>query len=263
MTSLISAETREWITRHRDEDPLQLSLRFHKKEGIDYKYRIEQIRAYQKSRKKIPEWALFEDIIWPPVQSVEQSTSEPAARFKAGLFKGSVAVDLTGGMGVDSFYFSQSFRKVYYIEKDAHLCKIARHNFDVLGVGNITVVNKTAESYLAEMDQVADLIYLDPSRRNRQKKIFRIVDASPNVQDLLPSLKIKARDVLIKLSPFLDIQSVIADLSGIRRIYVLGVDNECKELLCHFAKTEVEPIIEAVNVHAATSIAEELTIHNC
>lgn len=193
---------------------------------------IDQIASKQKAFKKNLNWYNTSKIFYPPPLSLEQSSSDITALHKSKLVSGNTLVDLTGGMGVDSFAFSKTFKKVYYLEKEPLLCKIAEHNFNQLGANNIEVINCESEVFLDKMNFSADCIYLDPARRNvNLNKVFKFSDCAPNVIDLLPYLKCKGSSILIKSSPLLDLTQSIQELQEVSVIEIVADNNDCKELL--------------------------------
>jgi hypothetical protein len=141
-------------------------------------------------------------------------------------------LDLTGGLGVDSWAFAQVAERVVYFERDSELAAAAKRNFARLGVANIEVRSETVtpESELPE----ADLIYADPARRNAAgRKVFLLEDCTPDILTLLPMLLRKAPAVLLKLSPMADLAMLTGRLgSALREIHVVEFDGEVKELLC-------------------------------
>ena len=141
-----------------------------------------------------------------------------------------ILVDLTGGMGVDTSFLSDNFDKTYYVEMQEELCDIARHNFKILNK-NIEVVNDNAEHFLMTCGEV-DCIYLDPARRDEYgRKMVSLHDCSPDVAELQDVLFEKAKTVMVKLSPMLDIDIVKKELKNIKEIHIVAVRNECKEIL--------------------------------
>jgi len=134
-------------------------------------------------------------------------------------------------MGVDFAFLSQRFAHSVYVEQNRELCDIAEHNFEVLGLQNVAIENSTNETFLEKMSAV-DVIYLDPSRRDDTgKKVVRIEDCSPDVSEIQDLLLAKAKMVLIKFSPMLDISLAIKNLKKVSEVHVISVENECKELL--------------------------------
>lgn len=248
LTDILKPEVKEFIKGHLHDDPFSLSLHA-KKIKLEHPHEaILQIQARQKALKKLPSFAENFDIIFPKPISVEQSSSETTAKFKAGLFKGKKFADLTGGMGIDAYFFSPAFEQTSYVESDAKLCELAAHNFAVLNK-NIGVVNASAEEFLSAR-QHFDLVYLDPSRRDEsQKKVFRISDCKPNVIELEEQLLQSAEKVLVKLSPLADIKDAFSSFKYLKKIWVVAVKNECRELLCYLNKQSAEPgEIEAINI---------------
>lgn len=166
--------------------------------------------------------------------------------------RGKVA-DLAGGLGVDSWAFSEVAEEVLYNEMNPALAAAARHNFKALGVTNIFIKNSEATSdSLKDIfgDFRPDVIFLDPARRDSAgKKVFLLEDCSPDVLKILPELFGISRFVLLKLSPMADITMAVERLdrtyeeylekaSGkgwngqwVREVHVVASGGECKELL--------------------------------
>ncbi len=139
-----------------------------------------------------------------------------------------------------------------YVERDRELCAIAEHNFDVLG-REVSVRNMSAEEWLAQAGRdSADVVYLDPARRDENgHKVVSVSDCSPDVSALRERLLEVAQDVLVKLSPMLDISLAVRQLERVQRVYVVSVQNECKELLLHLRRgCAGECGIECVNFGA-------------
>ena len=207
----------------------------------------------RKVARKLPEWAAADAEI-PSVLSLEQSSSSATASYKsilaASTSRSGQVVDLTGGLGVDSWAFSKVAERVVYYERDAELAEAAKRNFARLGVDNIEVHCETVtpETDLPE----ADLIYADPARRDAAgRKVFLLEDCTPDILTLLPMLLQKAPAVLLKLSPMADL-SMLADRLGpaLEQIHVVELDGEVKELLCLLrrdpAPTEPEIIVSVL-----------------
>ena len=244
-------KTKEYIKQHRNDDVYRLALA-KTPEGVDLQYALQQISAYQILTKKVPSWAECDELIFPRQLSLEQSSSELTAQYKAQLIKEFMGnepfthIDLTGGMGIDCYFIAQHTQNSHYVELNPELCQIARHNFTHLN-SNISVHNTTAEEFLNQSTdyrvQITDnsslltpnsslLIYLDPARRgDHGQKLVSIADCQPNVIELLPQMFALTDKVVVKLSPMLDITRAIGELPNIEKLYVISVGNECKELL--------------------------------
>ncbi|MCK6692966.1 MAG: SAM-dependent methyltransferase, partial [Thermoanaerobaculia bacterium] len=137
---MMNEATRGFIREHLSDDVARLLLSAQRYPGVDMPVAAAQIRALQKVRDKIPAW-YRPDLTFPPLVSVEQASSEQTARFKASLVSGSLMADLSGGMGVDAYFFARRFERAVYVERNPELAALAHINFATLGVHNIEVVN--------------------------------------------------------------------------------------------------------------------------
>ncbi|MFZ6664273.1 THUMP-like domain-containing protein [Peijinzhouia sedimentorum] len=247
---LQKTDVKDFIKNNESENPAQLMLNASVGQDFPLKEAVAQIAARQKAKQKLPEWYSTEGIIFPPSISMEQCSSELTALFKAQLFSGKTLVDLTGGTGVDSFYFSKHFEKVQFIERQGHLCDLAKHNFQVLGADNIEVHSNDGLDFLSDNQADIDLIYLDPARRDDKKnKVFRLMDCQPDITLIQNALFKKCKQILLKAAPMLDVNAATMKLNGVKKIWVVAVENECKELLILMEKGWLEePIIEAVDI---------------
>lgn len=249
ISDLIKSEIQEFIQDHLYDDPALLMLKAASYSQIPMRLAVEQIQSKRKAKAKLPEWFNTIGIIYPPVLSLEQCSSEVTAIYKASLVEGKSMADLTGGMGIDTYYLAKSFEQAHYIERQANLVEIALHNFNQLGAKHIQTHNNEAEAFLESVDEELDLIYLDPARRGaHNSKVVRFEDCEPNVISLLPELQPKAKSILVKASPMLDIKGAIQDLGEVTAVYVIADKNEVKELLFLIDKdASINPTIHAVN----------------
>ena len=229
-----SDATAAFIRKNADADVRQLALRGTKDPEVDLPFALDQIAGRQTARQKLPSWAAVEDIIYPPHLSMEQCSSELTARYKAQISGfGDTMVDLTGGFGVDFSFMAQGFARSVYVERQEHLCDIARENFRLLGLHQAEVVCGDSVDYLQTMSPV-DIIYMDPARRDSHGgRTYDISDCTPDVLSLRDLLTAKARRVLIKLSPMLDWRKAVSDIGEafVSEVHIVSVANECKELL--------------------------------
>lgn len=229
----------DFIREHRLDDVRELALQAGRYPDVDMKEALQQIDGWQRARRKLPTWADTDGIVYPVHLSMEQCSSELTARYKAGIVEGGMKMtDLTAGFGVDAAMMAQKYRQATLVEQNEELCRILRHNLPLLGVSNAEVLCLTAEEALREL-LPQDLIFLDPARRDvHGGKVVSIADCTPDVAALQDMLMEKTRTLLIKLSPMLDIKSVVRDMRGVSEVHVVSVENECKELLvklCHSA----------------------------
>ena len=165
---------------------------------------------------------------WGPTKEDVSGGSSPLR----GAGNTGTILDLTGGLGVDSWAFGRVAERVVSYERDAVLAEAAKRNFARLGADNIEVRCETVtpETELPE----ADLIYADPARRDAAgRKVFLLEDCTPDILTLLPMMLEKAPAVLLKLSPMADLTMLARRLGpALREIHVVELDGEVKELLC-------------------------------
>ncbi|WP_299518691.1 class I SAM-dependent methyltransferase, partial [uncultured Flavobacterium sp.] len=172
------------------------------------------------------------------------------ALHKSKLISGKKIIDLTGGFGVDAFYFSKQFSKVIHCEHNLELSEIVKHNFSQLKVDNIQCISGESEEILRKIYEKFDWIYIDPSRRNDVKgKVFMLRDCEPNVPDLLDFYFNYSSNILIKTAPLLDLTAGLKELKNVSAIHIVAVENEVKELLWEINQGfEGNPKIKTVNL---------------
>jgi hypothetical protein len=228
---IMDEQTKQFIFENREADIHQLALQADRFPLVELPLAIRQINGKQKIRLKVPLFYENDSILYPSQLSIEQSSSQSAANYKSSLCEGNTLVDLTGGFGVDCYFLAESFHEVWYVEHQKELCHLASHNFKVLGRNNIRVIQSESEKFLSKMDK-SDWIYVDPARRNSTgKKVVLLSDCEPNVTALSSLLSEKAKQIMIKLSPMMDIKAAISELPATTEIHIISVDNECKEIL--------------------------------
>jgi hypothetical protein len=255
ITQLLSDEAQKLIAEYAQLPAAQLMLQVHKYPHLPMVAIAQQIQAGQKAGQKLPSWQAQPHIIYPPGINWEQCSSEHTARFKASLLQGNVLIDLTGGFGVDCFYMGQSFAEVHYVEQEAALHPIVRHNYQVLAATHIHLHQAEASAFLQGFQGKADVVYLDPARRDEaQRRVFRLEDCSPSIGRLLPNIWKISDTILLKTAPMLDIQQALSELEAVSQIWVVAVGRECKEVLYLLQKNHREaPLIHAVQLSAQGS----------
>ncbi len=260
--------TRHFIRTHRTEDVRALALQASKSEEVDITFALNQIQGWQTAKGKLPSWAALEEIIYPPHLNMEQCSSEATARYKATLVthhaeahtaQPLTLVDLTGGFGVDMAWMAQRCEHAWYVERNADLCLVAQHNFHVLGLNQVEVINGEALSCLDQAEADApfpshvSVIYMDPARRNSNGgKVVDITHCQPDVLSLLPKLLKRCDTLILKLSPMLDWHKAVAQLQRVKEVHIVSVGNECKELLLVLTPdTCTAPKVVCVNMDAS------------
>lgn len=257
VSGILNEEVQRFILENESADPRELVLKQKRILNVPASWVAEQISARKKSRKKIPLWYNTHGIVYPPSINLEQSSSEATASFKAGVIEkyipeaiNSIGIDLTGGFGVDTFYMSRKCRKFIYVEPNNDLVDIARNNHYVLNAKNIEHDVSTAEDFFQKEELQPDLVFIDPSRRNEaRQKVYRLADCAPDITSLQHMIFTKSKFILVKTSPLLDIRQAMRELLYVRRVFVISVENECREMLFLLERNySDEPIIEAVEL---------------
>lgn len=220
--------TKQFIRENLNADVPTLALK-KAPVGTDFSLALRQIEARQLLKKKVPSWSANEELLFPAHLSIEQCSSEASAKYKASLMQGQSFADLTGGLGVDTYFISQRFQQADYVERQVELCDLARHNFAVLG-SQVEIWNEAAEDFLKHCG-TKDYIFIDPARRDAYgRKTVSIGDCTPDVVALQDLLLEKAGRVVVKLSPMLDVTKALEELHHVCEVHVVAVANECKEL---------------------------------
>jgi 16S rRNA G966 N2-methylase RsmD len=244
--ALLHPEVQEFI-RSYTEEIATLAFKGSSFKDISVQELIQQIEGFRKTEKKLPSWHATDGIYFPPKLNIEQTSSEVTAAYKASLVSGKTLADITGGLGVDTFYFARHFEMVVCFEQNEALSKIAHHNFKALGVQNIEVV--AGDGLTGIQNRKFDVIYVDPARRHEAKgKVFLLSDCEPNVIENEAWLRESCEILVIKTSPMLDISAGLNLLKGVAEVHIVAVDNEVKELLWLVGKTPLENVkIATVN----------------
>ncbi len=229
---LLSPEVQSFIQQNKTADPKKVALQAHGKFDFPVGFLVDQISGWQKAKKKLPYLTEREGVLFPPDINMQQCSSEQTAEYKASLLKYNAVLDLTGGFGVDTYFFAKKAIKVVHIERNEWLSTIVKHNFETLGITNARFYNGIAEEFLQANAESFDLIYIDPARRDEQGgKVFKFADCEPNVVDLKEKLFTLSDKILVKASPMIDITQGIRELDNVSKVWVISAKNECKEVL--------------------------------
>lgn len=230
--ALLQREVQGFIRNHLEDDLSKLILKGSPFNNISIQEIAIQINGLQKAKTKLPAWFHTEGIFFPPNINIEQTSSEVTAKYKASLILGKILIDLTGGLGIDSYYFSERFTQVYHLEINPELSQIASHNFKKLGRKNLKTITGDGIEFLKNSGGKFDWIYLDPGRRDDHgSKVFLLKHCTPNVNENLDLFFEKSDNILIKTSPLLDLSAGMKELKDLAEIHIVSHDNEVKELL--------------------------------
>ena len=248
--AILNPEIQNYINSQIGVDVAKLALQKNPFPEINWITILNQIATKSKAKDKLPTYFSSENIIYPSKISVEQTSSEKTALYKSKIVYGETLIDLTGGFGVDCFYYSMRIKNVIHCEIDAELSQIVTHNFKQFGIENVSCFSGDSFEFLKNYNQKLEWIYIDPSRRNDQKgKVFMLKDCLPNVPELLSFYFSKADNILIKTAPILDISAGLSELRNVKCIHIVAVDNEVKELLWELNANFIgNPKIKTINI---------------
>lgn len=248
--NILNKEVQQFINENLKSDVTKLILKGSPFKGVSIAEIAEQIAAKNSCEKKLPTWFNSENIYYPNKLNIEQASSEITSNYKSDLVSGSSLIDITGGFGVDAYYFSQKVSNITHCEINEELSTMATHNFKELNIKNIETYLGDGIKFLAKNQEKFDWIYADPSRRNDAKeKVFLLEDCLPNIPKNLDLLFQKTDNILLKVSPILDITSAVNELQFIKEIHVVAVENEVKELLFLLEKNYTKNIlVKTINI---------------
>jgi len=247
---ILDPKIQDYINSNIGVSVSKLALQKNPFRSVEWISILNQIAAKSKAKDKLPTWFSTQNIIYPSKISVEQTSSEKTALYKASIVSGENLIDLTGGFGIDDYLFSKKIKTVVHCEINTELSNIVRHNYQQLKTNNVNCYAGDSFETLSKLNTHWDWIYIDPSRRNDIKgKVFMLKDCLPNVPENLNFYFEKSNSILIKTAPILDISAGINELEHIKSIHIVAVDNEVKELLWELNKDYNEPIaIKTINI---------------
>lgn len=247
----LNIDVQNFINDQLNQNITKLALQKNPFPNMEWKTIIGQIESKAKAKEKLPTWFSTTNIIYPPKISIEQTSSEITASYKSNLISGTSLIDLTGGLGVDDFYFAKKFEKVVHCEINPELSVITAHNFNQLKAINIECIAGDSQNTVSSIEQTWDWIYVDPSRRNESKgKVFMLKDCLPNVPENIDLYFSKSKSILIKTAPLLDLTAGLSELKNVKTIHIIALNNEVKELLWELHKGYTGNVfIKTVNIN--------------
>ena len=229
----LSSDITQWIADHAAADVATLRLRHHSDRTL--MHAILQIEARRKTASKLADTLKCPSFQFPDMIAAEQSTSDALAAIHSSIIgEAEIVADLTCGLGIDTFHFAASGRKVTAIERRPEAAEAARLNARALGLaGSVEVITADSTEWLRSANRGHyDCIFIDPARRDTLgRRCYSLADCSPDVTALLPTLRDITGKVVIKASPMLDVKAVAHQLKQVSDIYIIGTATECKELV--------------------------------
>ncbi|WP_265428768.1 class I SAM-dependent methyltransferase [Chryseobacterium sp. YIM B08800] len=247
---IINPDIQNYINANLTTDLHSLLLKKSPFPEISMQEIVQQIKGKQVAKKKFP-FLLQDGIIFPPQLNLEQSSSEKTAHYKSEILKGKKFIDLTSGFGIDAYYLSKNFEEITLVEQNKELLDIVKHNWSVLDK-KASFINLKLEDFLIENKENFDVIYLDPARRDQNKnKVFLLEDLSPNILEIQDQLLSISEEVIIKLSPLIDLKYLISVLKNISKIEIIAVKNDVKEIVVFLSKNySGEIICKCINLES-------------
>lgn len=204
-------------------------LKFSKIDNFPIALAADQIRYSAKIEKKFP---LFkEKKLLITARSFEQSSSQATALYKKSRIAGDSIIDLTGGLGVDTFFLSKNFNHSIYCELDPFLCALFDYNSKKAGLDIESKLGNGIDILKEYPDNSFDWIFVDPSRRVDGRRVTALAHCEPNVTNLLNLFLRKSNNACIKAAPGYDISMAVNELSHLNEISVISYDGECREVL--------------------------------
>lgn len=261
-TKILTKEVQQYLQSNLNADVAKVALAKSQFPEIISAELAIQLTSRKKAEKKLPTWFNCSNIYYPAPLSIEQTSSEITAEYKSRLVVGHSLIDITGGFGVDAYYFSKVIQHVSHCEINTDLSTIAKHNAQILGATNISFYAENGISFLKNKTERFDTVYVDPARRAEAGKVFMLKDCTPDVVTFLDDLLEKCNRIIIKTAPLLDITAGLQELKHVNEIHIVSVKNECKELLWVIDKDFTgNPKIDAVTLnntekHFSFSLAE-------
>ena len=254
-TEILNKEVQNYINANLETDLHSLLLKKSPFSEVSMQEMVQQIKGKKVAHRKFP-FLLKENIVFPPNLNLEQASSQSTAEFKADNLHGKKFLDLTCGFGIDAYFLSQNFEEITLVEKNPELLDVVKHNWKILNK-KATFVNENLEHFLAKNSERFDVIYLDPARRDSEKnKKFLLEDLSPNLLEIQDQLLEISSQIIIKLSPLIDISYLISVLKNVAKIQIIAVRNEVKELIVFLEKARKGDDVEISCINLESDDAE-------
>ncbi|SDD91708.1 class I SAM-dependent methyltransferase [Riemerella columbipharyngis] len=246
---LTTPEIQDFIAKNLQLSIHDLILKKQIFEGVSNKELAEQIVGRNKAKKKFP-FLDKEGILFPPHISLEQASSQTTAEYKAGLMKGKKLLDLTSGLAIDAYFLSNRFEEATLVEQNSSLLELVCHNWNIMNKKAV-FINNDLQNILSQISENFDWIYIDPARRDTlNRKKFLLEDLSPNLLEIQDRLLEISENVMVKLSPIIDLKYLTQNLKQLVEIHIIAVRNEVKEVVCILSKKPKNLVFKCVNLES-------------
>lgn len=242
-------EFHKFIINNSNAETTKLRLKKFRDLNFDVNFAILQIDCKKRIKKKLPEIYSYQNFFFPNTLSTEQCTAEEIAKFHASLLGNNESIlDMTAGLCIDSYYISKSVKEVTALEINPDVAIVSSHNMSEF-TNNVTVLNCDCIDFVKNNTKQYSSIFIDPARRGENnKRLFSLSDCTPNILDLIPYLTKISKNLYIKASTMLDITQSIKELHyNVTDTWVIGINNECKEVLFKVALNNTSPVISRIH----------------
>lgn len=251
-----------WIDAHITDNPDKLRLKYASDPTLNDA--VNQIDCRQRTASKLAVTLTNKRFRFPSTISAEQCTGDAIASIHAEMITiGSKVLDMTCGLGIDTFHIATGAAHVTACEINAEYAEVAEYNARTTGLENVKILNTDSVEYLRSLpDDSYDCIFIDPARRGEHgERVFAIDRCTPDVTSILPKMLSVAPTVIIKASPMLDVSHTIASLTNVAKVTAIGTDRECKELVIECRRNHTEqPILSAMTIPGNVTANETTTI---
>lgn len=251
-----------WIDAHITDNPDKLRLKYASDPTLNDA--VNQIDCRQRTASKLAVTLTNKRFRFPSTISAEQCTGDAIASIHAEMIApGSKVLDMTCGLGIDTFHIATGAAHVTACEINAEYAEVAEYNARTTGLENVKILNTDSVEYLRSLpDDSYDCIFIDPARRGEHgERVFAIDRCTPDVTSILPKMLSVAPTVIIKASPMLDVSHTIASLTNVAKVTAIGTDRECKELVIECRRNHTEPpILSAMTILGNVTANETTTI---
>lgn len=243
------------------EDFNRLRLKYHgDPEKMD---EILQRECRYKTASKLPETLTCAAFRFPSLAVAEMATSDAVAAIHAAMIpEGSQVLDMTCGLGIDSFRFARKAAGVTAVELDHAAYTAACHNAAALGLSNVRVIEGDSIAWLAENPGKFDIIFIDPARRDSAGRHFALRDCSPDIIPALPLLLSRCSKLIVKASPMIDIKAAVAELGRECSVTTIGTAKDCKEVVFTIEAEAAESPRPAISEISAITVGHNAFTFN-
>ena len=259
LDDLFSEEIERFIERHAEDDASSLRLKYAGDKLMSAA--ILQIELRKKFARKFSALVLSDNRVeeeislmparFPSALSAEQATAASIARYHSSFaVPGSSLLDMTMGIGIDSAAFV-CFKncKVIGIERNKELAGYSRRNY--AKVGDLEITCADSIDWLGSTDRKFDMIFIDPARRDTAgNRVYNLHDCTPDITEILPLIYEHTDNLLVKLSPMLDVKATLMDLPGCVALKAVESVGECRELLAVCRRDACEADPEQITISA-------------